>query len=63
MQCEFCRDVRASSAVNLLMTSASFTIACHVDWFQIDPLHVFRSAGTATVLFHNGFDIFHKARP
>jgi hypothetical protein len=34
-------------------------IGCHVDWSWINSLDVFRGAGTATVHFHNKFDVLH----
>jgi hypothetical protein len=38
------------------------TIGCHLDGCQINPLHVFRGAGTTAIHFHNKFCVhdFHK---
>src|SRR5437868_1462627 len=35
------------------------TIGCHLDWYPINPLHIFRRTNIATTQFHNKFDLFH----
>ncbi len=34
-------------------------IGCHVDGSRINSLNVFRGAGTASIHFHNKFDVLH----
>jgi hypothetical protein len=58
MQWEFCRDLIASSAVNLPITSA-VSVGCHVDGSRINALNVLRSAST-TVHLHEKFDVLHS---
>jgi hypothetical protein len=35
------------------------TVGCHMDGSWINALNVFRGAGTASVHFHNEFDVLH----
>jgi hypothetical protein len=39
------------------------TVGCHLNRGTINPLHLFGGLTTATIHFHNKFEIFHSLSP